>query len=255
MARGVLARELLQEERVAAAGLVDLAAHGARDAGAEQRLGVGEGERAERVLDHRAVALRGGERGGQQRPDRRGAERERQRDAPARRSPQQVRDEFQRGVVGPVQVVEREHDRLALCERLEQQADRAVRAVALVLQPRRHAADGGQDRGQLGQLVADEPLQPVDAEELRVLGERVLPDAERQLALELRRAPAQHQRSGPVRAGRQLVQQARLADPALAGERQYRAAAALEFFERGVHGRELSPTTEQRSVDGGHATI
>ena len=254
-ARGVLARQLLQEERVPAAGLVDLAAHGTGDLGAEQRLGVGEGQRAERVLDHRAVALRGGQGGRQQRPDRRGPEGERERHAPARRPPQQVRDELQRGVVGPVQVVERDHDRLDLRERLEQDADGAVRAVALVLQAGRDAADGRQDRGELGQLVADQPLQPVDAEELGVLGQRVLPDAEGQLALELGRAAGQHQRSGPVGAGRQLVEQARLADPALAREGQHGAAPAPEFFERGVDGRDLGPAPEQRSVEGGHPPI
>ena len=130
-----------------------------------------------------------------------------------------------------------------------------MRAVALVLQARGDVPDRRQDRGQLGQLVADEPLQPVDAEELGVLGQRVLPDAERQLALELGRAAGQQQRSGPAGAGRQLVQQARLADPALARERQHGAAPAPEFFERGVHGRDLSPAPEQRSVGGGHPSI
>ena len=90
-ARGVLARELLEVERVAAAGLVVRAAHGAGDVGAEQRLGVGERERAERVLDHRAVALGGGERGGEQRADGRGAEGQREQDAAARRPAQQLR--------------------------------------------------------------------------------------------------------------------------------------------------------------------
>ena len=183
----MLARELLEVERVAAAGLVDRAADGAGDAGAEQGLGVGEGERAEGVLDHGAVALGGGERGGEQRAHGRGAEGEREQDAAARRSSQQRRDELQRRVVGPVEVVEDDHHRLARGEPSEQGADGAVGAVALVLQAGGHAADGGDDRGELRQLVADQPLQPVDAEERGVVGERVLPDAERAARARARR--------------------------------------------------------------------
>ena len=147
-----------------------------------------------------------------------------------------------------MQVVEDEHDGLARGERLEQRADRAVRAVALVLQAGGDAADGGHDRGELGQLVADEPLQPVDAEECGVLGQRVLPDAERQLALEFGRAAVEDQRSGPVGAGRQLVEQPRLADPALAAERDHGALAVFEPVQRGVDGREFRAPSEQRSV-------
>ena len=221
-ARRVLARELLQEERVAAAGLVDRAAHGAGDLGAEQRLGVGERQRAERVLDHRAVALGGGQRGREQRADGSGAEGEGEQDAAARRPAQQRGDQLQRRVVGPVQVVEHEHQRLLRRDPFQQHAHRAVGAVALVLQARRDPPDGRDHRGQLGQLVADEALQAIDPEERGVVGQRVLPDAERQLALELGRAAGEHQRARLRGAGHQLVEQARLADPALAARRRSR---------------------------------
>ena len=57
-----------------------------------------------------------------------------------------------------------------------------------------------------------------------MLGERVLPDAERQLALELRRAAVEHEVPALAGALAELVEQPRLADPALAGERDHRAA-------------------------------
>ena len=253
-ARGVLARELLQEERVAAARLVDLAADRPRDLVAQQRLRVGERQRAERVLDDRAVALGGRQRGRQQRPDRRGPERQREPHPPTRRAPQQVREQLQRRVVGPVQVVEDDDHRSHLRQRLQQRAHRPVRAIALVLQAGRHAPDRRQHRRQLGQLVADEPLEPVHAEEFRVLGERVLPDAERQLALELGRAAGQHQRTGGAGPRLELAEQPRLADPAFAAEGQQGAAAGRQLIECGVNGRELSAPTEQRSVEGGHSS-
>ncbi len=249
-ARGVLARELLQEERVAAAGLVDLAAHGGGDGGAEQGLGVREAQRAERVLDHGAVAFGGGERGGEQRSHRRGPERERQRHPAARRSSQQVRGELERGVVGPLEVVEDDHDRPLERERVEQHANRPVRAVALVLETRR-AADLREHRGELGQLVADEPLQPVHAEERGVVGERVLPDAERHLALQLGCAAAEDQELARHRSRGQLVEQPRLADPAFAAERDHRVLAVIEPLQCFIQRRQLGPPPEECS---GHET-
>ena len=127
-----------------------------------------------------------------------------------------------------------------------------MRAVALVLEAGRDAADGRQHRRELRQLLADEPLEPVDAEELGVLGERVLPDAERQLALEFRRPAVEHEVSPRFRACPELVEQPRLADPAFARERDHRAAPALELIERLVDGRDLRAPPEESSVCGRH---
>ena len=136
-ARRVLARELLQEERVAAARLEDLPAHGRGDAVPEQRLRVRERQRPQRVLDHAPVALGGRQRGGEQRPHRRGPERQHEQDRAPRGPAQQRGDRLQRRVVGPLQIVQREHDGPGRRQPFQERPYRTVRAVALVLQPGR----------------------------------------------------------------------------------------------------------------------
>ena len=222
-ARRVLARELLQEEGVAAARLEDLPAHGGGDAVPEQRLRVRERQRPQRVLDHAPVALGGRQRGGEQRPHRRGPERQHEQDRAARGPAQQRGDRLQRRVVGPLQIVQREHDGPGRRQPFQQRPYRTVRAVALVLQPGRHPPHQGQHGRELRQLIADQPLEPIHAQERGVIAQRVLPDAERQLALQLRRTAGQDQRVAGPRG--QLIQQPRLADPALAREREHPAAA------------------------------
>ena len=246
-ARRVLARELLQEERVAAARLVDLAAHRAGDRRSPSSASASANDSAPSGCSiTRAVALGGRQRGGEQRPHRRGPERQReQRPRPAAGAAADAATSSSDASSAQCRSSSTSTTGWRWRQRLQQRAHRAVRAVALVLQAGRDAPDGRQHRRQLGQLVAHEPLEPVDAEERRVLGQRVLPDAERQLALELRRAPAEHEVSAARAARAELVEQPRLADPALAARTRSPRPGAARALQRVVDRRELRAPPEE----------
>ena len=83
-----------------------------------------------------------------------------------RRAAQQRAEQLDRGRVRPVEVVEHEEEGPRVREELEERAHRAVRAVALVLQAAHRAA---QDRRQLGQMIADQPLEPLGTQARAVL--------------------------------------------------------------------------------------
>ncbi len=108
--------------------------------------------------------------------------------------------------------------------------ERGVGRVSVAAQRRQHAGELVEQRGV--------PFA------LRLLGghvgvERVDPDAERHVALELGGEPAEHEVAARFGACAQLGQQARLADPRLAFEREARQRAVRERVERAVEPREL----------------
>ena len=89
-----------------------------------------------------------------------------------------------------------EQQRAADGEPVEQLLHRAVRAVALGLERalgHSRAVERGEDRRQLGEPLAARALQPAVVEPGEVVVERVDEHAERQLALELRRAAGEHE--------------------------------------------------------------
>ena len=225
-------------------------ADGGRDVAREQRVGLGAREADERQLDHGALARRGGQRVEQDRARRRGAEGEHDQDAAARRAAQQVGDELQRRVVGPVQVVEREHDAGVGAQRLQQRADRAVGLEALVLEAAgggaRQPVEPGHDRRQLGRLGADEAREAVGAQRRGVVAERVDGDPERQVLLQLGGAAAEHEVAARVGTRAELVDEPRLADPGLPADRQDRRAAGLQPGERVGDGGQLRAATDER---------
>ena len=100
-------------------------------------------------------------------------------------------DQLHGGRVGPVEVVEHEHERLHRRKLLEQGAHRTVAPVALVLQC--HRAVGRERRQrredvrQLGPHVVVEPAEPGPLEPADVLVEGIDEDGERQVALQLGR--------------------------------------------------------------------
>jgi hypothetical protein len=140
-----------------------------------------------------------------------------------------------------VQVVEHQHERPPGGERRQQSADRAVRAVALVghraARARAHRRERGEDLGQLLLQLGRE----LGAESLRggVRVERVGPDREREVALELRGGAGEHEAAAPLRPPAQLGQQPRLADPRLALDRHAAGHAGRQRVERVVDRREL----------------
>ena len=235
------ARELLEVERVAAALRVQ-----ARLRRAEQRLRLGLAERTERDLGHHPVAAGLLERGEQAVRHLAGAERERDQDRARRRAAQQVGDQLERGVVRPVDVVEHEQERVAHRHPLEQGTHRAVGVEALVLEPAgRGRRRRRQDAGELGDALADQRLELSLAERGDVVVERVDPDRERQLALELGAAAHEHRVAARGGALGQLAEQPGLADPRLAVDHQPGCAAAAEAVERGLDRRELVAASDE----------
>jgi hypothetical protein len=115
-----------------------------------------------------------------------------------------------------VHVVEHQYERLRHREQLEQPAYGAMRSEALVVQSRPQAGcmrvEGGEDVSELRALDLVQRGQPAGIQSLEVLVERIHEDPERQLTLELRRAPPQHGPPLRVRASAELPEQAGLAD-------------------------------------------
>ena len=195
----------VEEERVAAAALVDRVPARRRDA-RQERLGVRPRERPER--DPPAAAQRAHERfRGLTGPQA-------EHDGERRRAPREVRDQLDRGAVGPVGVVEHEQRLAGVGEPLEQASRRLEQAVALAAQARHEGA--GEHRGELA-VAAAEPPHALGAQGREGVGE----ERERDAGLELGRGAAQHV---PARAQRR--QQARLADPRLALDDHEAAARA-----------------------------
>ena len=108
-----------------------------------------------------------------------------------RRTTKERGKEFDGCGVGPVDVVEHEHERLGRRQSFEQLAHRARGAVALV---RKHRAgcsgksrERRKDRGELGTDVIVERVEAMRLESLDVFVERIDEYPERQVPLELRR--------------------------------------------------------------------
>ena len=243
---GVLAqvRELMQEERVA----VGLPEHAIAQVG-PQRVGQEPGGRVVgQALQPQLLEPGGGARRIEEqrrRIDRPQREHEQVRDA--RRAAQQVHDELDRGLVGPVQVVEQERERLLPAQLLEHGPQRPVVPEALSGR-HRHAARavGGrpgrrQDRGDLGAHRRD----PRGAPGGDVLVERVDDEPERHLALLLGRPARQHDEAGPPGGGGHLVEQRALPDARLAQQPQRARAAGSHVEERSLDRLQLSAATDQ----------
>ncbi len=234
--------QLLEVERVAAA----LAVEQRERALAEQGVGLGLRERTETDLGDHPVAAGGLQRREQAVRDLAGAEGERDQHRRHGRAAQQVGDQLERGVVGPLHVVEDEHDRVAHGHPLEQGAHRAVGVEALVLQPARpRGGGGGEDAGQLADAVADQGLQATLAEARDVVVEGIDPGGERELALQLCAAAHEHRMAPLPRPFGELAEQPRLADPRLAADHEPAGASAADSVERGVDGRQLLATPDE----------
>ena len=216
---------------------VELVALGAGHLVSEQvarRIGAQRREIQARCI---AVAQGGGQRDAQLRRELRRAKADRAEHRPARGMGDEMADQLDRAGVGPLHVVEHEHDGRLGGERGDQPADGPVRAVALLLQLRPASGgellEGGEDDRELGCQVARQLLQAPRVEAHEPVVERVAEDAERQLGLELGGAAGQHEVAAGPRAGAQLPQQPALADARLAGDLEHPAErAVVEFLQR-----------------------
>ena len=153
---------------------------------------------------------------------------------PLRRPSQQVRDELDRGGVGPVKVVEREHHRAPPAEGIEQGPHGLEGTVPLGRQRRDGVADQPrqrrEDRGQLVELDV-QIVQFTAIERRQIVVERIDEHAEGLGLLELGRSPAEHEVAEPLRRRAQLGDQARLADPLLSGDLHDTVSSVLETAE------------------------
>ncbi len=216
------ARQLAQEERVAVGLVEDPLAHGVVELRRQQpaRRSAAERRRAQLVPAVGAAAGVDEPRADAARPQR-----EQQQEAAARWAPQQVQQQLDRRLVGPLDVVEQQRQRLLLGELLQSRADRVVEAEAL---PRDHRLAGRGHRQRVEPLAQRRPQQP-----------------ERQVLLLLGGAGAGDPhagRGGPLGGG---GEQRALADPGLAGDGQQPPAAALDVGEGTCDRRDLDVAPEQ----------
>ena len=135
-------RELLEVERIAAALLVEA---GCIRSVADQLAGVLGAERPELDARDRPGAVRPFDRGAKPLAHLPRPHRQRDEYPSGRRSVEERAEQLDRRRIRPVDVVEHEHQRLCLRERLEQCADGAMAAVPLVLD-RRPAPDREADQ-------------------------------------------------------------------------------------------------------------
>ena len=244
----------MQVERIAAALAVDLLADRGRHAVAHQHVRLAGGQRRQPQLADRALARGGLERGEHRAGQLALAERERGQDPRRRGPPQQVDDQLERRLVGPVDVVEDDDHRRARGQPDEQGAHRAMGPEALVLETaERHvAARGGgrQHARELGGAIPDERLDAVGPQRGHVVVERRDPDAERQLPLELRAAPDQHEMLPRLGPRAQLRQQPRLARARLTVEHQPARARGAQPVERCVQARQFLTTAHEGPGSG-----
>ena len=241
-----VARELLEVERVASAVTVD-GRDRARLEIAQQLPRLRLAELAERHAPDRGHRERGRQPGGRlARP-----EGEREEDRRPRAAPQQRPDQLDRCGVAPVQVVQHEHQGTVGGQQREQRADRPMAAVALVGHGLPARAAGGTQRGEdLAELEDDVQRLQVEPVRRDVRIERVRPDAEGKIALELRRHAGEHQAPTLLRAAAELGEQARLADPGLALDRHARRRPAGQRAQHRVELSELGVASDDRPGKG-----
>ena len=157
------------------------------------------------------------------------------RTAASRRAPSEEGEELAGGAVGPVQVLDDQHDRLLGAERLEQVGDPLVEASPVV------RAAGG-ERDQAG-----------DPGGAHRLAERRREGGEGQGVVAEVDAGADQGQDGAAALVQQLVDQAGLADPGLAADEHEPGATGACVVERGDQSGELGVAPDQAGGGaGGH---
>ena len=141
-----------------------------------------------------------------------------------------AREQLDRRVVAPVQVVEHEHERpVARRAARAARAPRGARGSARrrpLRSRRRRPSQRREDLAELGDELGVPAVLEVELLRGDVGVERVDPDAERQVALELGRRAGEHEVAALLGAAAQLGEQPRLADARLALDRDARLRAS-----------------------------
>ena len=241
--------ELLDVERVAAALAIQPGASGVIDLRSDQGPRLLGGE--ERGLEPAPAADADGalERSEQPRRSLAIGDRHQRRSA---EPPEQMGEHFDRRGVGPVDVIEREHQRLPARQPLEYAPDRVVEPVPLGALPPARAAFRlpGQRREDLGELPRDVFVKRPEHDRLEraeVVVERVDDQAERDVELELGRAALEHQIPTILAAATELREQPRLPDPGLTHDLHAPRLAGSELVKRSFEFSELAGTANERA--------
>jgi hypothetical protein len=243
------ARQLLEEERVAG-GL-------ASEALAQARVG-----HVADQLERRGVGKRGeGDEpaaggAGRVQDARRGLDGPQGEGEQVRRAggaAQEVQDQLDRGVVGPVEVVEQQGHRPLAREQLQQCAEGAVAAEALAGARcrRRGARERRRRRQRRGQVGAD-GLDAAGMHRRDVVVERIHHEPERDVALVLGRAAVEDEQAGGPRAPGQGVQERALADPGLPEHGEHAALALTHGGHGAIRGGQLALASYEAGA-GAHA--
>jgi hypothetical protein len=135
-----------------------------------------------------------------------------------------------------LQVVEHEHERPRLGEDVEQRANCAVAAIALVLERNLLAAGQRPERweemGELRLGLSVELSEPPRLQACDVLVKRIDEHGERQVALEFRRRSVEDEVPAQLRSGTELPEEPRLADSWFTEQCDCTGMAIIELVEK-----------------------
>ena len=218
---------------------------------AQQLVGLLGAERLEFDSRERPGALRSLDRDREALGHEAGTHGERQEHGRRGRTVQQRAEQLRRSRVGPVEVVEDEHEGLRPCQPLEQGADGTVRAVALVLETGDGAGAGRDGREHVRKLGPDVlvRVEQGGVEASKVLVESVDEHPERHVAPELGARAREHEVSAPVGPFGELGEHARLPDSGLSHEHERGGLPAIELGKGEVDRAELAGASHELSGD------
>ena len=179
-----------------------------------------------------------------------GPDRHRDQDRGLRRATREVREQLERGAVGPLQVIQDQHDRAGGGEPFDQLPDGMVDAEALrrrdrILERFVEIPERGEHDRKRAEPVLGQAIERAAVERLEIRVERVDEKPERELLLELRRPPVQSHATESGRGVRQLLQQPRLPDPRFARDDNEAGVTTAHALEHCLQHREFSLPTEK----------
>jgi hypothetical protein len=156
-------------------------------------------------------------------------------------------------------VVEHQDQRLRQREQLEQVAYGAMRSEAFVLDSGPYAGGmgvkGREDVAELRAIGLVQRGQAAELQSLEVLVERIDEDPERELTLELRRAPRQHGPPLRVRTSGELPEQTGLPDTRFPGQLDGPAPPFMELVQSVIEHRNLSVASHESLDSEGHGRV
>ena len=194
----------------------------------------------------------GGERGGERLGRHPGPEREGQQDGRRGRAADERGDQIDRGAIGPVKIVEKQDDRLAVGDELQQSPHGLVHSISLVAEDvagatpavRQRRERAGEGVEQLGVPI----LEPSRVPGGEVWVQRVRPDRQRQIPLVLCGSAAEDDMTAAVGELAQLAEESGLADPRLALDRDGDPVAVGQLVQQPAQPVELRSPTD--GLDG-----